>query len=42
MAGVAPIAEIEAPELLAVLRRIEQRGAHETAHRTKEHRGCSQ
>lgn len=34
--GSRPIAEIEAPELLAVLRRIEARGAHETAHRTKE------
>ncbi|MFZ5656072.1 MAG: tyrosine-type recombinase/integrase [Pseudomonadota bacterium] len=34
--GSRPIAEIEAPELLAVLRRIEQRGAHETAHRAKD------
>lgn len=34
--GSRPIAEIEPPELLAVLRRIEDRGAHETAHRTKE------
>lgn len=34
--GSRPIAEIDAPELLAVLRRIEARGAHETAHRTKE------
>lgn len=34
--GSRPIVEIEAPELLAVLRRIEARGAHETAHRTKE------
>lgn len=31
--GVRPIAEIEPPELLAVLRRIESRGARETAHR---------
>lgn len=34
--GSRPIAEIEAPELLSVLRRIEERGAYETAHRTKE------
>lgn len=34
--GARPTAEIEAPELLAVLRRIEERGAYETAHRTKE------
>ncbi|HEY5780340.1 MAG TPA: integrase arm-type DNA-binding domain-containing protein [Lysobacter sp.] len=34
--GSRPIAEIDAPELLAILRRIEARGAHETAHRTKE------
>jgi hypothetical protein len=31
--GRRPIAEIKAPELLAVLRRIESRGALETAHR---------
>ena len=31
--GGRPIAEITAPELLAVLRRIEERGALETAHR---------
>ncbi len=31
--GKRPIAEIKAPELLAVLRRIESRGAQETAHR---------
>jgi integrase len=31
--GDRPIAEIKAPELLAVLRRIENRGALETAHR---------
>jgi hypothetical protein len=31
--GKRPIAEIKAPELLAVLRRIESRGALETAHR---------
>lgn len=33
--GERPIAEIEAPEVLAALRRIEQRGAFETAHRAK-------
>lgn len=31
--GGRPIADIKAPELLAVLRRIEKRGALETAHR---------
>lgn len=31
--GSRPIAEIEAPELLTVIRRIEDRGAIETAHR---------
>lgn len=34
--GPRPVAEIEPPELLAALKRIEARGAHETAHRTKE------
>ncbi len=33
--GNRPIAEIKAPELLAVLRRVESRGALETAHRVK-------
>ena len=33
--GALPIATITAPDLLAVLKRIEARGAHETAHRTK-------
>jgi integrase len=37
--GNRPIAEIEAPELLKLLRRIEGRGAHETAHRTKQRAG---
>jgi integrase len=37
--GKRPIAEIKAPELLAVLRRIESRGAQETAHRAKENCG---
>ena len=34
--GARPMAEIEPPELLAALQRIEQRGRHETAHRTKQ------
>lgn len=38
--GSRPIAEITAPELLTVLRRIEERGAVETAHRA--HQSCSQ
>ncbi len=38
--GGRPIAEITAPELLAVLRRIESRGAIETAHRAQQN--CSQ
>jgi len=33
--GALPITTITAPDLLAVLRRVEARGAHETAHRTK-------
>lgn len=33
--GRLPIAEIEAPELLACLRRVESRGAIETAHRVR-------
>jgi len=33
--GARPIAEIKAPELLAMLRRIESRGALETAHRVR-------
>lgn len=37
--GSRPVAEITAPELLAVLRRIEARGANETAHRAKENCG---
>jgi len=37
--GGRPISEITAPELLAVLRRIEARGAVETAHRAKENCG---
>lgn len=38
--GKRPIAEIDAPELLAVLRRIIERGAIETAHRAKD--ACGQ
>jgi integrase len=38
--GHRPISEIEPPELLKVLQRIEERGAHETAHRTKQR--CAQ
>ena len=34
--GMRPVASIIAPELLAVLRRIEDRGAFETAHRVKQ------
>lgn len=37
--GNRPITEIEAPDILALLRRIEERGAHETAHRTKQRCG---
>ncbi len=38
--GGRPIAEISAPELLAVLRRTESRGALDTAHRV--HQNCGQ
>ncbi|MEJ1960960.1 MAG: integrase arm-type DNA-binding domain-containing protein [Gammaproteobacteria bacterium] len=34
--GSRPIAAITAPEILGVLRRLEDRGKHETAHRTKQ------
>lgn len=37
--GSRPITEITAPELLTVFRRIESRGKHETAHRTKQRCG---
>lgn len=37
--GPRPIAEIDPPELLAVLKRIEVRGANETAHRLKARAG---
>jgi integrase len=33
--GKRPIAEIEAPELLAVLKRLEKKGLHDTAHRVR-------
>lgn len=38
--GKRPIGEISAPELLACLRRIEARGALDTAHRA--HQNCGQ
>ena len=38
--GDRPIAEVTSPELLSVLRRIENRGALETAHRA--HQNCGQ
>jgi integrase len=38
--GARPISEIDAPEMLALLRRIEERGKLETAHRVKQR--CSQ
>ncbi|NVK57832.1 MAG: integrase arm-type DNA-binding domain-containing protein [Alteromonadaceae bacterium] len=34
--GTRPISEITAPELLAILRKVEERGAIETAHRIKQ------
>lgn len=37
--GNRPISEIDAPEILKLLRRIEDRGAYETAHRTKQRCG---
>jgi len=37
--GARPVSEIDAPEILALLRRIENRGARETAHRVREHIG---
>jgi integrase len=37
--GQRPIAELKAPELLATLRRIEARGAVDTAHRVKQNCG---
>lgn len=37
--GSRPVADIEAPELLANLQRIEQRGAVETAHRAMQNTG---
>ena len=33
--GARPIAEVDAPEVLAILKRIESRGSNETAHRVK-------
>jgi integrase len=37
--GKRPVSEVTSPELLAVLRRIESRGAVETAHRAKQNCG---
>jgi hypothetical protein len=37
--GNKPIVDITAPEILAILRGIEARGAHETAHRVKQRIG---
>ncbi|HEY4339488.1 MAG TPA: integrase arm-type DNA-binding domain-containing protein [Steroidobacteraceae bacterium] len=37
--GSRPIAELTAPELLVVFRRLERRGKHETAHRIKQRVG---
>lgn len=37
--GDRPISEIDPPEMLKLLRRIEERGVHETAHRTKQRCG---
>lgn len=34
--GKLPVAQIKPPQILAVLRRVEARGAHETAHRLKQ------
>jgi integrase len=34
--GSRPVAELQAPELLAMLRPIEKKGHHETAHRTRQ------
>lgn len=38
--GTRPIAKIDAPELLAVLRKIESRGAHETRMRAQQRAGA--
>jgi len=38
--GARPVGEVNAPELLSVLRRVEARGVFETAHRV--HESCSQ
>lgn len=37
--GARPISEIRAPDLLALLRKIEARGTYQTAHRTKQRVG---
>jgi integrase len=38
--GAMPVNDVPAPQLLAVLRRIEARKFNETAHRTLQHCGC--
>lgn len=37
--GALPVSKIKAPDLLAVLRKIEARGIHQTAHRTNQRMG---
>jgi hypothetical protein len=37
--GARPVSQIKAPDLLAVLRKIEARGTNQTAHRTKQRVG---
>jgi len=37
--GSRPVSALTAPELLGVLRRLERRGKHETAHRAKQRVG---
>lgn len=37
--GARPVSQIKAPDLLAVLRKIEARGTYQTAHRTKQRVG---
>jgi integrase len=37
--GARPVSQIRAPDLLAVLRKIEARGTYQTAHRTKQRVG---
>lgn len=37
--GARPVSELSSSELLRVLRRVEERGAHESAHRIKQNIG---